>query len=326
MDPNLGQVASVAWEFVHGDGPTDNVFTSQALLYLLRDGGYEERVEGGRLFEMTVEFRVNSTFKSVSELEVLDTTRIDVFDAARYEQRIYAGTVVFSNLEELRNAVANRKVDVVKGKLKNATNSAMEGLDGMLFGDGTGNAGKDMLGLLAIIPDNPLVGSVGTINAGLWSFWRSRQQSGQNGGTTPFDNLRAALESVHNQCSLGGTEKKPTGVVTDRASFEGYIATLTNIERLVKDSGGSADPDLGWLNDAIEFKGLPMVYDEQANAARAYMVNKNFLKLLILQGAWLKMLAPVEPSNQLARIHRVMTVGNLCASARRHLGVVTGIN
>lgn len=324
MDPNIGQVASVAWEFVHGDGPTDNVFTSQALLYLLRDGGYQEYVDGGRLFEMTVEYKLNTTFKSVSELEVLDTTRVDVFDCARYEQRIFAGTVVFSNLEELRNAVANRKIDVVKGKLKNATNSAMEGLDGMLFADGTGNSGKDMLGLAAIIPDNPLTGSVGTINAGLWTFWRSKQQSGQN-GTAPFDNLRAALESVHNQCSLGGTDKKPTGIVTDRVSFEGYISTLTQIERLVKDSEGEADPDLGWLNDAIQFKGLPMVYDEQAPAQHAYEVNKAFLKLLILQGAWLKMLKPVDPSNQLATIHRVMTVGNLCCSARRHQGVVTNI-
>ena len=324
MDPNIGQVAAVAWEYVHGGGPTDNVFTSQALLYLLREGGYNEYADGGRLFEYTVEYKANTTFKSVSELEVLDTTRVDVFDAARYEQKIFAGTVVFSNLEELRNAVANRKTDVVKGKLKNATNSAMEGLDGMLFGDGTGNGGKDMDGLQKTIPDNPLVGTVGTINAGLWAFWRSRQQSGQS-GTQPFDNFRAALESVHNQCSLGGTDKKPTGLVTDRTSFEGYISLLTTIERLVKDSDGSADPDLGWLNDAVEIKGIPMVYDEQAPAQRAYFVNKNFLKLTILKGGWLKMLKPVDPANQLATVHRVLTVGNLCCSARRHQGVVTNI-
>lgn len=324
-DPNIGQVAATAWEFVHGDGPTDNIFTSQALLYLLREGGHQEYADGGRLFEMTVEYKINPTFKSVSEMETLDTTRVDVFDAARYEQKIVAGTVVFSNLEDLRNAVANRKIDVVKGKLKNATNSALEYLDGVLFLDGTGNAGKDPDGLQKTIPDNPLVGTVGTINAGLWTFWRSRQQSGAM-STVPFENLRAALESVHNQCSLGGTDRKPTGVVTDRTSFEGYISTLTQIERLVKDSGGGADPDLGWLNDAIQFKGVPMVYDEQAPAARAYFINKNYLKLIVMQGGWMKMLKPVDPANQLATVHRVMSVLNLCASARRHQGVVTGIS
>jgi hypothetical protein len=324
-EPNIGQIAATAWEFVHGDGPTDNIFTSQALLYLLREGGHQEYADGGRLFEMTVEYKINPTFKSVSEMETLDTTRVDVFDAARYEQKIVAGTVVFSNLEDLRNAVANRKIDVVKGKLKNATNSALEYLDGVLFLDGTGNAGKDPDGLQKTIPDNPLVGTVGTINAGLWTFWRSRQQAG-NMGTQPFDNLRAALESVHNQCTLGGTDRKPTGIVTDRTSFEGYISTVTQIERLVKDSNGGADPDLGWLNDAIQFKGVPMVYDEQAPAGRAYFLNKNYLKLIVMQGGWMKMLKPVDPANQLATVHRVMSVLNLCASARRHQGVVTSIS
>ena len=108
-DPNIGQVASVAWENLWASGPVDSTFTSQALLFLLKDGGYREYADGGRLFEVTVEYAQNSTFRSISEMEALDTSRIDVFDAARYEQKIHAGTVVFSDLEELRNAVANRQ-------------------------------------------------------------------------------------------------------------------------------------------------------------------------------------------------------------------------
>lgn len=323
-DVNIGQVAATAWENLTSGGPTDNIFTSQALLYLLRDGGYQEYADGGRLFEYTIEYATNTTFRSVSEMETLDTTRVDVFDAARYDQKIWAGTVVFSDLEKLRNQPANRKVDIVTAKVKNGINSAMEGLNSMLYLDGTGNGGKDMDGLAKIISSTPTTGTVGGINAATWSFWRNKQALGTK-TSTAFDNYRAALESVHNQCSLGGTEKKPTGLVSDRASFEGYISLLTNIERLVKDSNGSSDPDLGWLNDAVEFKGIPYVYDENATAGTAYFVNKNFLKLTILQGAWLKKKDPVDPANQLASVIRVMTVGNLCASARRHLGVVTVI-
>jgi hypothetical protein len=324
-DPNQGQIVSTAWEWLHGGGPTDNVFTSQALLYLFRDGGYQEYADGGRLFEYTVEYATNVTFRSYSEMSILDTTRIDVFDAARYEQKIYAGTVVFSDLEALRNAVANRKVDVIKAKLKNGTNSAMEGLNAMLYGDGTGNSGLDMDGVAKIISSTPTVGSVGGINAGTWSFWRNKQSAATNTATA-FDNLEAALRSVYNQCSLGGTEKIPTGLVTDRNTFQGYESLLVDIERLVKDGGGEADPDLGWLNDALQFKGCPMVYDEACPSATAYFVNRAYLKLTILRGGWLKMKEPIEPANQLAVVHRVMTVGNLCASARRHLGVVTAIS
>jgi hypothetical protein len=321
-DVNLGQVAAVAWENVWTDGAVDNTFTSQALLYLLKDGGYQEYADGGRLFEATLEYAQNNTFRSIAETETIDTTRVDVFDAARAEQKIFAGSIVFSDLEELRNAVANRKIDVVKAKLKNGVNSALQGLNQMLWGFG---AGKDMDGIQKIIPIDPTTGTVAGVNAQTWAFWRSKQASGQK-NAQPFDNLRAALQSVHNQCSLGGTEKKPTGLISDRASFEGYTKLLTDIESLVKDGGGEADPDLGWLNEAIAFAGIPFVYDEDAVPGEARFINKNFLKLVVLKGAWMKMKAPVEPSNALMRVHRVFTVGNLMPSARRHLGLVSGIN
>lgn len=316
-------MTAVAWENLWTSGPVDQTFTSQALLYLLKDGGYREYADGGRLFEVTVEYAQNTTFRSISELETLDTTRIDVFDCARYEQKIQAGTIVFSDLEELRNAVANRKIDVIKSKLKNGTNSALQQMNEMLWGDGTGNGGKDFDGVRKIIPADPTTGTVGGINAQTWAFWRSKQASGAG---TNFNNYRAALLSVHNQCSLGGTDKKPTGLISDRASFEGYVKLLTDVTSLVKDAAGEADPDLGWLNEAIAYMGIPYVYDEQAlPAATAYFVNKTYLNLVVLKGAWMKMRAPVEPANQLMRVHRVFTVGNLCVTARRHLGVVTAI-
>jgi hypothetical protein len=322
-DPNLGQVAATAWEAVMTDGPTDNIFTSQALLFLFGEDGFKEDSAGGRLFEATVEYATNPSFKSYGELENLDTNRYDVFDAARYEQKIFAGTVVFSDLEELRNAVENRKIDVIKGKLKNGQSSATEALDGMLFADGTGNGGKDLDGLAKIIPLDPTTGSVGGINAAVFSFWRSRQTSGAK-TTNPFDNLRAAMTTVHNLCSLGGTEKVPTGWITDRPSFEGYESLLVNIERLYRDDAKN-DGDIAFINDAISFKGKPLVYDEQATAGYAYALNNNYLKVKYLRGGWMKMKDPVEPANQLSRVHRVVTVANLTSTARRHLGVVTAI-
>ena len=323
-DPNIGQVPATAWEAVITDGPTDNVFTSQALLYLIGEDGFKEDVSGGRLFEATVEYATNTTFKSYGELEQLDTTRIDVFDAARYEQKIVAGTIVFSDLEELRNAVENRKIDVIKAKLQNGSSTAFEILDAMLFGDGTGNGGKDVDGLAKVISTTPTTGTVGGINAATFAFWRNRETAGAK-TTNPFDNLRSTMTSVYNQCSLGGTERVPTGLISDRATFEGYESLLTNIERLYREDA-ERDGDIAFLNDAIAFKGKPYVYDEQAPANEVFFLNNKYLKVSYLKGGWMKMKDAVEPANQLARIHRVITVCNMTASARRHLGVVDSIS
>jgi len=322
-DPNIGQVAASAWEAMMTENPTDNIFTSQALLMALNEEGFKEMADGGRLFEFSVEYAVNTTFKSYGEMEVLDTSRIDVFDAARYDQKIFGGTIVFSDLELARNTPAGRKFNILEAKLENGRNSASEQLNAMLYLDGTGNGGKDMDGLAKIISSTPTTGTVGGINAATFPFWRNRQNAGTK-TTTAFDNLRSSLTTTWNQCSLGGVKKQPQSVLTDRATFEGYetiLVAVEKIERKAKATGG----DIAFINEAIQFKGGDMFYDESCPSGTAYLINNQYLKLAYLKGGWMKMKEPVEPSNQLATVYRVETFGNLCASARRHLGVVTAI-
>jgi len=183
-DPNVGQVVASVWEVLMTDKPTDSIFSSQGLLYLLNEEGFKETAAGGRLFECSVLYAVNTTFKSYSELETLDTTRIDVFDAARYDQKIVAGTIVFSDLELVRNQVANRKFDILEQKLENGKMSHGEALNTQLYSNGSGNGGKDFDGLAKIISSTPTTGVVGGIDAGTFTFWRNRQNSGTTGSTS----------------------------------------------------------------------------------------------------------------------------------------------
>jgi hypothetical protein len=289
---------------------------------MLGKNGFKEEAEGGRLFEADIEYATNSTFRSYGELETLDLTKIDVFDAARYDHKIWAGTIVFSNLEELRNDIANRKFDLVKRKLLNGSNSALESLNSVLYSDGSGNGGKDPNGLALIIAQNPVVGIVGGINAAVWPFWRNRQASGAKTAVI-YDNLVSATTTVFEQCTLGGTKKIPTGIVSDLATLVGYEGRLTQIARIVKDANGTGEADATFANDAIAFKGKPWIFDESAPANTANIVNREVLKLWYLKGGWMKNLEAVQPANQLSIVYRIMTVCNLCATARRHLGVVT---
>src|SRR5688572_864311 len=81
-DPQLGQVAASVWEAKIGKKPTDNIFTSRALFFAFGEDGFKEEVDGGRLFERSVEYAENTTHAVQGELDNLDTSRIDVFDAA----------------------------------------------------------------------------------------------------------------------------------------------------------------------------------------------------------------------------------------------------
>jgi hypothetical protein len=321
-DVNINQVFASTYDAVVSDGPIDQIFTSQALLELLGDQGFKESVSGGKQFEFSLEYATNTSFQSISEYGSVSTNPVTVFDAAQYTERFWAGTIVFSDVEELRNQVENRKFDVVKAKIKNGMSSAMEGLEIMLCADGSG--ALDMNGLQNLISTTPTTGTVGGVNRATWSFFRNRANDGTK-TTTIYDNLVTQWQLTYDQCSNGGTTNAPTGVYTDRATFGGYKKQLTLIEQLVKNDSKMANAnggDIGWNNEALSFNQKPVMYSENAPANNAYMLNSNFLKLCYLKGGWMKRKDPVEPANNFTRVHRVLTVGQFCVGASRHLGVI----
>ncbi len=321
-DPDIGEVAASVWEKKIGKKPTDNIFTSRALFFFFGENGFKEEVDGGRLFERTVEYAENTTNAMQGELDTLDTTRINVFDAARYNQKIAAGTVVYSELEKLRASGGSQKFDLLAAKLQNGKNSHIALLNRQCWGLGLG--ANDLDGLQKGISITPTTGTVGGINGATFSFWRNRQTSGA-ATSTAFDNIQSAFRSVFNLCTLGGTEKAPTACIMDRASFEGFESTLTQLaryDRADRKSGG----DPAFLNNALEYKGIPLMYDEDAPAGEARFINNEFMRFDYLAGGWMKMYPKVDPANQLSNVHKVATFGNITYGARRHLGVVSAIS
>lgn len=325
-DPNQGQLIASAWEKVIGSKPNDNIFTSRALFYALGEEGFKQEADGGRLIEFSLEYAENTTFKSYDELETLDTTRVNVFDCARFDWKIHAGTVVFSDLEKLRVQAKSGKFDYIEEKLSNARDSHIADINRAAYGDGSGNGGKNIEGLAKLIPDAPTTGTVGGINRANFSFWRSKTASGAK-TTNAFDNLQSSWRSVYNQCSNGGTEFAPKAVLTSRANFEGFEGTLTSLERYNKDGKGQRGATAGFANDALKFKAADVFYDEDATPSdNAFFLNPKFLKLVYLKGAWMKMKSPIEPANQLSQVYRLFTMGNMGTNQSRRLGVVYDIS
>lgn len=318
-DPAIGEVAASVFEKKFGKKPTDVIHNSRALFFFLGKDGFKEKADGGRLYEWDVEYAENTTNAMQGEMDTLDTTRIPVFDALRYNIKIAAGTVVYSDLEELRAAGDSAKFDLIGAKLENGKNSHIGLLNRQCWGTGAG--ANDIDGLQKLISITPTTGTVGGVNRANFSFHRNKQTSGAK-TTSAFDNLRSALTSIHNQCSLGGTENTPTALLWDRATQEGYEGTLVTLERYNSaDRKGGADA--GFLNKAIMFKGIPAFYDEDAPAGEARFVNNKFIKFAYHR--WMKMNPAVDPANQLSNVHKLSTFGNLCAVASRHLGVVSAI-
>lgn len=321
-DPNLGQIAATAWESIVGDGPTDNIFNSRAFFFSLNKNGFKTETQGGRVFELTVEYAENTNFHSYGEMDEIDTSRIDIFDAARFDQKIAGGAVTFSDLELLRTLGKAGKINLMGEKMENGRDSHTADMNRQFLG--TGAAATDIDGIQVVISTTPTTGSVGSINGGTFSFWRNRQNSGAQ-SVSAYDNLRSALTTTYNQCSLGGMKMTPKWVCTDRSSFQGYEQILVALEQ-IESMRSKANADVAFDNEFLKFKGAMMYYDEDAPSANAYLYNNKNLKIAYLRGGWMKMYPGQAPYNQLAKVHKVATFCNLVTNARRHLGVVNAIS
>ena len=316
--PNIGQVAATVFERSTSRNPADNVFTSQQLLKFIQGGNGFKKEPGGRLCEEPLMYAENGSFRSYGETEVLDTTRYDVFDAARFDwTQPSCGTIVFSELEKLQAAGSEAKIDLVARKVDNAKQTAMAVLNRMGYGDGTGNGGKNCLGLAALVSSTPTSGTVGGINRGVFSFWRNRQTSGANTGTA-FNQLRGAMRTVYNNTSKGAGDEHPTIYIFDQASFEGYEGTLTTNERFTSKDVGEGGFQV------LKFKGAKATFDEDCPSATGYVLNDRNLFFRYLE--WMKAFPGVDPANQFIEVVKVLTIGQATINNPRRLGVITSIS
>lgn len=316
--PNQGQAIATVWENKIAGKPRDNIFLSRAFFYALGEKGFKQQADGGRLIEFTLEFAENTTNQMIGELDTIDTTRIDVFDVSRFDWKLAAGTVNFSWLEKLRAQGSSAKIDLIEEKLANGRDSHIALLNRQLWGTGAGS--NDIDGYQKIVPTTPTTGTVGGINRATFTFWRSKATDGTK-TTTQFDNLRASMRTVYNNCSLGGVKMTPKCAIFDQTTFQGYEGILLANERIVTEDKRK-HADAGILTGALMFKDIPAFYDEDAPSARVNFMNNEVLKFTYLKGGWMKMMDPIDPANALTTTYRVGTAGNLGTSASRHLGCV----
>jgi len=318
--PNDGQRVAANWELVVKTKPEDQIHDDYWLFNQLSQGEGFMGKSGGDFIVQPIEYALNTTVASYSDLDPIDISRIDVFDRYEAEWKEYAGTYAMSDLESDRNAGEGQVFDLRNGKLENLKNSMKGVFNADLFGAGTANSSKVFTGLQALVAVSPSSGVVQGVDRASFSFARNQQASGAQ-TTSAFDNLRAVMRSVYNLSSNGISGDHPSFGVTTRTVFEGFEGLLLANERFTDKSSG----DGGFKNEVLKFKGMKLSYDNDCLSGALYMLNPKFLKLVYKSGSWMKAQAAQRPTNQTADYVLIRTMANLVAINPRRLGVVSAI-
>jgi len=138
----------------------------------------------------------------------------------------------------IQNSGKEAIIDLLDGRMAVAEAQIANRISGDLYLDGTGNAGKNLTGLGAAVPDSPTTGTYGGIDRATWTFWRSVSYSAvTNGGAaTTASNIQQYMDSVAVQL-IRGTDK-PDLIVADNNYYRLYLQSLQSIQRIT-DSGSS---------------------------------------------------------------------------------------
>lgn len=317
-DPNNGQLISTAWENYVGTKPVDQLFPEFWMLeYFTEKNGGLTTLDGGRTINTPVSYAVNPNFRSLTQNETIDTSRVDFIDEAEYDWTIHGGSVVYDEMELFKASGKSAKLDLLAAKVENGINSHKQDLSTALMAATTGN---NVSGLQTLVPVTATSGSPGGISKSTYSWWRSYSVSGAK-TSTDFDNLRARLKTAFNTCSVGFGGAHPTVVATTQTVYEGYEGLLTPNERFTSKASG----DAGFKNGTLKFKGIDMGFDTGILAGAAYLLNPSGIKLAVGKGHWMKMGKEIESINQFTKVKKFHSFLQLYLTEPRRLGVIHSI-
>lgn len=338
------------------DTLVDNIFKDSAFLAFLRKSDAVKKQNGGERIAMPLMIGTNSTVKSYSGEQTIDTTLQDGITTAFYDWREVAGTVGITRREERQNSGDGRIIALLEAKLKQAEMAIREELNRQLLcgiNSGTtfvpGNSGLDLNPLGWFFrkanATNPTVGgNVGNLSASSEAYWR-HQTAVMDSGTKDTGNafamnvstyagLEAALRRMYNACSKG-SGGSPNLVVADQITYETY-ENSQNVKMRYVDSKMA---DLGF--DSIKLKGASVIWDEQvpsldtgdlASAAAAtftgtaFMINTNFYNLIIDSETDIITTPFVEPENQTVKTAKILFMGNAAVNNMRKHGVIYAVS
>jgi hypothetical protein len=313
----------------------DNVTNNNALLRRLKDRGNIKTFSGGNVILQEIMYNDDTTnnTNSYSGYEVLNVSQNSPISAAQFSIKQYAAAVSISGLEMIQNSGKEAIIDLLDGRMEVAEAQLANRISGDLYGDGTGNAGKNLDGLAIAVPDSPSSGTYGGINRSVWTFWRSVAYSGvtDGGAAVTSSNIQQYMDALAVQL-IRGTDK-PDLIVADNNYYRLYLQSLQSIQRITDQGSGMAGAGFaslkyygaGMASDVVLDGGIgSSTYNSgSGNANHMWFLNTKYLMFRPHKD---RNFVPIggerQAVNQDAIVKLIGFAGNLTSSGPQFCGVL----
>ena len=220
----------------------DNLTNNNALLMRLKERGNVKTVSGGSTILQEIFYNdPNTNFaNSYSGYETINISPDSPISAAQFSLKHYADAVTISGPELLANSGKEQMIELIATRVEIAQARLQNKIDLDLHGDGTGNGGKNLVGLSAMISTSPTSGTYGGIDRATWSFWQNGAytSTGLAGGAATTSNIQASMNAVALSRVRGND--KPDLIYAGTTAYSLYLGSLQAIQRITDEKMGAA--------------------------------------------------------------------------------------
>ncbi len=220
----------------------DNVTQNNPLLARLKKRGNVRTFSGGNVIleEIMYNDATTNNTNSYSGYEVLNIAPNSPISAAQFPIAQYASAVTISGLEMLQNSSKEAIIDLLEGRVQIAEAQLTNRIDTDLYLDGTGNSGKNLIGLAAAVPDAPTSGTYGGIDRSVWTMWQTKKYSGvtDGGAAVSASNIIQYMTALSLQLVRGSD--KTDLIIADNNYYSLYVNALQAIQRVTTENDAGA--------------------------------------------------------------------------------------
>jgi hypothetical protein len=269
-EPTVTQLVATTLNNYH-DTFADNVSNSNAVTALLKQGGRQRVVDGGKAISTPLTY-AEETFAWYAGTDLLSRALAETISEADYAPANAVASVTLSGPDLAKNRGRERILNLLEGKMDNAQATMNNHITKAIYGDGT--VAKSFAGLRAFVTDAG-TGIVGGIDSTTWTFWQNQFNSWSLAGGYPA--LKAEMNSLWLKLTRG--TEHPDLVLADGETYSTYESGLQENQRY-------ADARLGALGfETLKYKQAAITYDSAATGlVGGYMLNTKYMKFEIYSG------------------------------------------
>ena len=291
----------------------DQIFNKAVLLNHYKANGGVVKKSGGKTLRIPL-MTSTGTSEWFGGADHLDVSPVDTLDAAEFTWRNLNASIVFTMDDELANSGKEQVVDLIEAKIKQAELTISDALNDGLF-NGTGaEARPRMVGLNTAVGTGTFAGIAG----GTYTDWQSYVVT--SGGSLALADMKTAVNTIN--VGAGGS---PVSIIaTTQTLIEKYESLLTptfQMNPMVMSGEAKRIGDAGF--NALEYRGIPVVFDPKCPALHMFFLNTENSKIYVHKDAFMTKTPQMSPVDQHVTVQHIVVRTLLGVNRRKSLGALT---